>query len=81
MYLLCQTARSLNRHQTVTSVDSSSKQVVFDGGKESISYEILILAMGGTPRRLPIDGSDLANVYTFRGIEDSRCIDTGEIVF
>ncbi|OJA09005.1 hypothetical protein AZE42_11543 [Rhizopogon vesiculosus] len=57
---------------TVTSVDTSSKQVVFDGGKDSISYETLILAMGGTPRRLPIDGSDLENVYTFRGIEDSK---------
>ncbi|KAG2157970.1 uncharacterized protein EDB93DRAFT_1122429 [Suillus bovinus] len=60
---------------TVTSVDTSSKLVVFDGGKESISYETLILAMGGTPRRLPISGSDLENVYTFRSIEDSRRID------
>ncbi|KAG1747078.1 uncharacterized protein EDB91DRAFT_1116111 [Suillus paluster] len=60
---------------TVTSVDTSSKQVVFDGGKESISYETLILAMGGAPRRLPVAGSDLENVYTFRGIEDSKHVD------
>lgn len=60
-------------------MDTSSKQVVFDGGKESISYETLILAMGGIPRRLPIDGSDLENVYTFRGIEDSKRVDAGEI--
>ncbi|KAJ8586931.1 hypothetical protein M405DRAFT_882996 [Rhizopogon salebrosus TDB-379] len=60
---------------TVTSVDTSSKQVIFDGGKESISYETLILAMGGTPRRLPVDGSDLENVYTFRSIEDSKRVD------
>lgn len=60
---------------TVTSVDTSSKQVVFDGGKESISYETLILAMGGTPRRLPVAGSELENVYTFRGIEDSKHVD------
>ncbi|KAG2756692.1 hypothetical protein P692DRAFT_20825944 [Suillus brevipes Sb2] len=60
---------------TVTSVDTSSKFVVFDGGKESISYETLILAMGGTPRRLPIPGSDLENVYTFRSIEDSKRVD------
>ncbi|KAG2147680.1 hypothetical protein DEU56DRAFT_785385 [Suillus clintonianus] len=60
---------------TVTSVDTSSKLVVFDGGKESISYETLILAMGGTPHRLPIPGSDLENVYTFRGIEDSKRVD------
>lgn len=60
---------------TVTSVDTSSNLVVFDGGKESISYETLILAMGGTPRRLLIPGSDLENVYTFRSIEDSKRFD------
>ncbi|KIK96468.1 hypothetical protein PAXRUDRAFT_825928 [Paxillus rubicundulus Ve08.2h10] len=60
---------------TVTSIDTSSKQVVIDGGKESVTYDKLILAMGGTPRRLPIDGADLENVYTFRGIEDSKKVD------
>ncbi|KIJ14286.1 hypothetical protein PAXINDRAFT_12937 [Paxillus involutus ATCC 200175] len=60
---------------TVTSIDTSSKQVVVDGGKESIAYDKLILAMGGTPRRLTVDGADLDNVYTFRGIEDSKKVD------
>ena len=60
-------------------MDTSSKFVVFDGGKESISYETLILAMGGTPRRLPIPGSDLENVYTFRSIEDSKRVDAGNV--
>ncbi|KIJ66647.1 hypothetical protein HYDPIDRAFT_85907 [Hydnomerulius pinastri MD-312] len=60
---------------SVTSVDTASKQVVFDGGKEYIAYEKLILAMGGTPRRLPIEGADLENVYTFRGVEDSKRVD------
>ncbi|KAH7927971.1 hypothetical protein BV22DRAFT_1031309 [Leucogyrophana mollusca] len=60
---------------TVTSIDTSSKQVVLDGGKESISYDILIIASGGTPRRLPVEGADLANVYTFRGIEDAKKVD------
>ncbi|KAF9237628.1 hypothetical protein BU15DRAFT_75823 [Melanogaster broomeanus] len=60
---------------TVTSVDIASKQVMFDGGKESITYDKLILAMGGTPRRLPIEGADLENVYTFRGVEDSKQVD------
>jgi hypothetical protein len=35
--------------------------------------------MGGTPRRLPIPGSDLENVYTFRSIEDSKRVDAGNI--
>ncbi|KAG6333683.1 hypothetical protein ID866_5401, partial [Astraeus odoratus] len=60
---------------TVTSVDTSVKQVIFEGGKESISYDKLVLAMGGTPRRLPIEGSELENVYTFRGIEDAKKVD------
>ncbi|EGN99078.1 hypothetical protein SERLA73DRAFT_181877 [Serpula lacrymans var. lacrymans S7.3] len=60
---------------TVTSVDTSSKQVVLDGGKEIISYSKLIIAPGGTPRRLPVEGADLENVYTFRGIEDAKKVD------
>ena len=46
-----------------------------DGGKETISYENLILSPGGTPRRLPIEGADLENVYTFRGVEDAQKVD------
>ncbi|KAI5998729.1 hypothetical protein EDD15DRAFT_2161656 [Pisolithus albus] len=63
---------------TVISVDTAAKQVIFEGGKESASYDQLILASGGTPRRLPIEGADLANVYTFRGIEDAKKVDAGE---
>lgn len=59
----------------VTSIDTSAKQVIFEGGKEFISYEQLILATGGIPRRLPIEGANLENVYTFRGIEDSKKVD------
>lgn len=60
---------------TVTSVDTSTKQVIFEGGKESVPYDKLILATGGTPRRLPIEGGGLENVYTFRGIEDAKKVD------
>ncbi|KAI6155596.1 hypothetical protein BKA82DRAFT_17541 [Pisolithus tinctorius] len=63
---------------TVTSVDTSTKQVIFEGGKESVSYDKLILATGGTPRRLPIEGGGLENVYTFRGIEDAKKVDAGK---
>lgn len=63
--------------QTVTSVDTSSKRVTLDGG-ETLEYEDLILAPGGTPRRLPIEGADLANVYTLRHVQDTQKIDAGE---
>ncbi|KAK2460926.1 hypothetical protein APHAL10511_007396 [Amanita phalloides] len=56
----------------VTSVDLANKKVILDGGKDSLPYDKLILATGGTPRRLPIEGGNLENVYTFRGIPDSQ---------
>jgi NADPH-dependent 2,4-dienoyl-CoA reductase/sulfur reductase-like enzyme len=48
-----------------------------DSGKETIPYDALILAPGGTPRRLPIEGANLDNVYTLRGIEDAKKVDAG----
>jgi NADPH-dependent 2,4-dienoyl-CoA reductase/sulfur reductase-like enzyme len=65
--------------QTVTSVDTNTKTVALDGGKEIIPYDTLILASGGVPRRLPIEGADLENVYTLRRIQDAQLIDSGII--
>lgn len=48
-----------------------------DGGKDTLDYDKLVLAPGGTPRRLPLEGADLENVYTLRGIADSQKIDDG----
>ncbi|KAJ7284662.1 hypothetical protein C8J57DRAFT_1670192 [Mycena rebaudengoi] len=60
---------------TVTSIDFAKKEVVLDGGKDSVIYDKLILAPGGEPRKLPIPGVDLENVYTFRHIENSQKVD------
>ncbi|KAG6850699.1 hypothetical protein H0H93_009857 [Arthromyces matolae] len=59
----------------VTSLDLNRKEVSLNSGKEILSYDKLVLATGGTPRRLPIEGAQLENVYTFRGIEDSQKVD------
>jgi len=59
----------------VTSVDLKNKTVTLDNGADTLSYEKLILAPGGIPRVLPIDGANLENVYTFRGINDSKKVD------
>ncbi|GLB40497.1 putative rieske [2Fe-2S] domain containing protein [Lyophyllum shimeji] len=59
----------------VTSVDLAKKEVVLDGGKEKVAYDKLVIAPGGTPRRLPIEGAQLENVYTFRGIADAATVD------
>ena len=64
--------------QEVTSIDLENKKVILENGKEVVPYQKLILASGGTPRRLPIEGADLENVYTFRGIDDAKKVDAGK---
>ena len=50
-----------------------------EGGKDFIHYDKLILAPGGQPKKPPIPGVDLENVFTFRGIKDAVRVDTGDI--
>ena len=47
--------------------------------KEQIPYETLILASGGIPRRLPVEGASLENVFTLRSIQDTQKIDAGQL--
>lgn len=44
------------------------------GDAETLKYEHLILAPGGVPKRLPIPGKDLANVFTLRHVQDAQKI-------
>ena len=60
----------------VTSVDLAQKAVVI--GNERVSYETLVLATGATPRKLPIAGKDLTNVFRLRGVDDAKKIDAGK---
>ncbi|SJL00039.1 related to rhodocoxin reductase [Armillaria ostoyae] len=59
---------------TVTSIDFPNRKVIIDG-KDSLIYDKLVLATGGIPRRLPIPGADLENVFTFRTVEDAQKVD------
>ncbi|TFL04019.1 hypothetical protein BDV98DRAFT_563426 [Pterulicium gracile] len=59
----------------VTSVDLKSKKVQLKGSNEPLGYQKLIIASGGVPRRLPIEGVDFKNVFTFRDIQDSTNVD------
>ncbi|KAG5350815.1 hypothetical protein C0989_009163 [Termitomyces sp. Mn162] len=59
----------------VTSLDLNKKEVILDGGKDTLGYDKLVLATGGTPRRLPVEGAQLENVYTFRGITDAQKVE------
>ncbi|KAJ5128380.1 Apoptosis-inducing factor 1 [Penicillium atrosanguineum] len=51
----------------VTSVNLESKSVSTKSGK-NIPYTKLVLATGGIPRRLPLPGFDLGNVFTLRSV-------------
>jgi len=59
----------------VTGVDGQAKKVSTDSGKE-IEYTKLILASGGTPRLLPLEGlkGDLGNVFPLRSVSDVQAI-------
>ncbi|KAF4213189.1 hypothetical protein CNMCM8980_010479 [Aspergillus fumigatiaffinis] len=58
----------------VTSVDFSSKSVTTKSGK-SIPYTKLVLATGGVPRTLPMEGfNDLGNIFLLRFVTDVQNI-------
>lgn len=58
----------------VTAVDFANKTVTTDSGA-AIPYTQLILATGGTPRRLPLDGfATLGRIFTLRSVHDVQAI-------
>ena len=54
-----------------TAIDRAASAVVLNDGS-AIPYDRLALATGATPRLPPVDGVDLAGVYTLRHAEDAR---------
>jgi NADPH-dependent 2,4-dienoyl-CoA reductase/sulfur reductase-like enzyme len=59
---------SMRTGARVVAIDRASRRVVLDGG-ETIGYERLLLATGGTPRRLPFGGD---GVVYYRTVADYR---------
>lgn len=57
-------------NKKVKSVDSENNSIAFDNGEE-IKFDKLLIATGGTPRKLNIPGSDLNNIYYLRSFADS----------
>jgi NAD(P)H-nitrite reductase large subunit len=59
----------------VSSVDFSAKKVSTKAG-ETYEYTKLVLATGGTPRWLPMEGlkGDLGNVFILRALPDAQNI-------
>jgi NADPH-dependent 2,4-dienoyl-CoA reductase/sulfur reductase-like enzyme/nitrite reductase/ring-hydroxylating ferredoxin subunit len=55
------------------AIDPKAKKVTLSNGR-SLDYGALLLATGGEPSRLPIEGGNLPHVLTLRSLADSRAI-------
>lgn len=60
---------TLHVGRTVRQIDLARRSIVADDG-QAWPYDRLILATGSDPIRLPLPGSDLAGVVTFRDLDD-----------
>ncbi|MDB4933726.1 MAG: Ferredoxin reductase [Labilithrix sp.] len=56
-----------------TAIDPKAKKVTLSNGRV-LDYGALLLATGGEPLRLPIEGGGLPHVSTLRTLADSRAI-------
>ena len=52
-----------------TGIDSANRIVSFDNGT-ACHYDKLLIATGGSPRRLDIEGGDLDEIYYYRYLDD-----------
>jgi NADPH-dependent 2,4-dienoyl-CoA reductase/sulfur reductase-like enzyme len=59
--------------QAVTSLDLDQRRVALANG-DHVSFDQLLLATGGRPRRLPIPGDALKGVFYLRNLEDTEAI-------
>jgi nitrite reductase (NADH) large subunit len=60
---------ALHAGRAVVGIDVEGKTVLAEGGL-ALAYDKLILATGSDPFRLPLPGSDLRGVVTFRDLDD-----------
>ncbi len=58
-----------------TGLDTAARTVALGNG-HPLRYSALLLATGARPRSIPLPGSDLHGVVTFRTLEDSRRLRT-----
>ena len=70
----------LRTGKEVTSIDVVGNAVIVGTSGERVPYKSLVLATGGTPRTLPVEGKNLGNVFTMRGVKDAKNIDEGDLV-
>ncbi|WP_250280830.1 FAD-dependent oxidoreductase [Frankia sp. CiP1_Cm_nod2] len=64
---------SVRLGESVESVDPVARRV-YTSGAQTVDYDVLVLATGAEPRRLPAPGADLAGVLTLRTLADARVL-------
>jgi 3-phenylpropionate/trans-cinnamate dioxygenase ferredoxin reductase component len=61
-------AVELRLGEQVTAIDRAARALALGGG-DSLSYDALVLATGGNPRRLSVPGADLPGVVYLRDLD------------
>ncbi|WP_412060865.1 FAD-dependent oxidoreductase [Rubrivirga sp. IMCC45206] len=59
--------------RAVSALDPDARTATFEDG-ETVTYDVALVATGGTPRRLPIEGATLDGVQLLRSWEDARTL-------
>ncbi|MBG4687998.1 FAD-dependent oxidoreductase [Pseudomonas aeruginosa] len=57
----------------VSAIDTGARRVLTRSG-EQLAYDALLIATGAEPRRLPIPGFELPNVFVLRSLAEARSI-------
>jgi len=61
---------SVRTGSRITGIDRDRKVIAL-GGQETVGYDHLLLALGGSNRSLPIPGTNLANVLSLRSLDEA----------
>lgn len=61
------------REKEVVNVEVAAKTIAFKDGK-NLRYDNLLVATGGTPRKLDLPNSDLKNIFVLRSFDDADWI-------
>ena len=59
--------------RTATRLDTAARELTLDDG-ERLGYDVLLLATGAEPRRLPVPGAELGGVLYLRSVGDSDAL-------
>ncbi|SBW22785.1 NAD(P)/FAD-dependent oxidoreductase [Protofrankia symbiont of Coriaria ruscifolia] len=64
---------SVRLGESIESIDPAAYRV-YSSSAQATEYDLLVLATGAEPRRLPVPGADLAGVLALRTLADARLL-------